>query len=51
MNLSSAILRAVPGAFILNSGIGKLGMDEQTAAHLQAMAVNGIPAVETLSPK
>lgn len=51
MSLSTAVLRAVPGAFILNSGIGKLGMDVETAAHLQAMAVNGIPAVETLSPK
>ena len=28
MAISTALLRAVPGAFILNSGIGKLGLDE-----------------------
>ena len=38
MNLSSAILRAVPGAFILNSGIGKLGMSAEAAEGMQGMA-------------
>jgi len=37
MKLSTALLRAVPGAFILNSGIGKLGLDEESAAGLQQM--------------
>ncbi|WP_209373776.1 hypothetical protein [Brevibacterium renqingii] len=49
MKLSTALLRAVPGAFILNSGIGKLGMDEETAGGLQQMAVNGVPMVEKMS--
>ncbi|HJA59482.1 MAG TPA: hypothetical protein H9788_00040, partial [Candidatus Brevibacterium intestinavium] len=49
MKLSTALLRAVPGAFILNSGIGKLGMDEETAGGLQQMAANGVPMVENLT--
>src|SRR5699024_9332379 len=49
MRISTALLRAVPGAFILNSGIGKLGMDEETAAGLQQMAANGVPMVENLT--
>src|SRR5699024_9935421 len=49
LKLSTALLRAVPGAFILNSGIGKLGMDEETAAGLQQMAANGVPMVENLT--
>src|SRR5699024_12145752 len=31
MSLSTAVLRAVPGAFILNSGIGKLGLPAEAA--------------------
>lgn len=50
MKLDTALLRAVPGAFILNSGIGKLGMDEDSAAGLQQMAANGVPFVEELTP-
>ena len=46
MKISTALLRAVPGAFILNSGIGKLGLDEESAAGLQQMAANGVPMVE-----
>lgn len=49
MKLSTALLRAVPGAFILNSGIGKLGIDEESAKGLQQMAANGVPVVEKLS--
>lgn len=49
MRIGNALLRAVPGAFILNSGIGKLGMDSETAAGLQSMAANGVPAVEKMS--
>ena len=50
MQLSTALLRAVPGAFILNSGIGKLGLDEESAAGLQQMAANGVPMVENMTP-
>lgn len=50
MRLDTALLRAVPGAFILNSGIGKLGLDEESAAGLQQMAANGVPFVEEMTP-
>ncbi|MDN5808174.1 MAG: hypothetical protein L0I80_06705 [Brevibacterium sp.] len=50
MQLSTALLRAVPGAFILNSGIGKLGIDEESAAGLQQMAATGVPMVENMTP-
>jgi hypothetical protein len=50
-SLSNTILRAVPGAFILNSGLGKLGLDDEAAAHLQAMAVKGVPPLAKLSPQ
>jgi len=51
MSLSTAVLRAVPGAFILNSGIGKLGMDAGTAGHLQGMAAQGVPPLGKLTPE
>ncbi|PWH07864.1 hypothetical protein DEO23_04465 [Brachybacterium endophyticum] len=50
-SLSNTVLRAVPGAFILNSGIGKLGLPEEAAAGLQQMAAKGVPALGELSPK
>lgn len=49
--LSNAALRLTSGALILNSGIGKLGMDEGTYGYLQQMAATGVPQVEKLSPK
>lgn len=51
MSLTNTILRAVPGAFILNSGIGKLGMDAETAESMQGMAVQGVPPLGKLSPE
>ncbi len=48
--VSNAVLRAVPGAFILNSGIGKLGLKGEAAAGLQQMAAQGVPAVAKLTP-
>ncbi|UEJ82388.1 DoxX family membrane protein [Brachybacterium halotolerans subsp. kimchii] len=50
-SLSNTILRGVTGAYILNSGIGKLGLPEEAATGLQQMASQGIPQVESLSPK
>lgn len=50
MSISSVVLRAVPGAFILNAGIGKLKLDEESASGLQGMAATGIPAVQKLAP-
>ncbi|WP_114854035.1 DoxX family membrane protein [Brachybacterium sp. YJGR34] len=51
MSLSTTILRAVPGAFILNSGIGKLGLPAEAAEGLQAMAARGVPPLENLTPE
>lgn len=50
MKLSNAILRAVPGAFILNSGVNKLGMDDDTAGGLQDMAKVGVPVMGKMTP-
>lgn len=41
--LSNAALRLTSGALILNSGIGKLSMDEATYGHLKGMASAGVP--------
>jgi uncharacterized membrane protein YkgB len=41
-------LRLTTGALILNSGIGKLGLDAGTAGYLQSMAAKGIPQVTQL---
>jgi len=46
--LSTAILRAVPGAFIANSGIGKIGMPAEYSAGVQQAAASGIPAAAKL---
>ncbi len=51
MSIANLVLRAVPGAFVLNSGIGKLGMDEGTAAYLQQAAAKGVPAVGEMTPE
>lgn len=51
MSLTNTILRAVPGAFILNSGLGKLGMDAQTAEAMQGMAAKGVPPLGKLTPE
>lgn len=47
--LSNLALRSTTGTLILNSGIGKLGMDEGTYGYLQQMAKAGVPQVEKLS--
>lgn len=51
MDISSIALRAVPGAFILNAGIGKLKLDKESAAGMQGMAATGVPAVKKLEPE
>jgi hypothetical protein len=43
--------RVAAGAFILNSGLGKWGADEQTAAALHGMAVNTYPFLGKLPAK
>lgn len=51
MSLTNTILRAAPGAFILNSGIGKLGMPAEMAEALQGMAAKGVPPLGDLTPE
>ncbi len=43
--------RLAAGAFILNSGLSKRGLDEESAAGLQAMAANAFPQLKDMSPK
>ncbi|EGD56264.1 membrane protein [Gordonia neofelifaecis NRRL B-59395] len=43
-------LRLATGAFIVNSGVGKLGLDEQSAAGVQAMAANAFPPLKSIPP-
>ncbi|MEQ6903458.1 hypothetical protein [Nocardioides sp. YIM 152588] len=50
MNLTHAPLRAATGAFILNSGLGKLSADEETAAQLHGFASTAYPAVQGMKP-
>lgn len=52
MNLTHAPLRLATGAFILNSGIGKLGADEGTAQYLHGAAASTYPsAFKDMKPK
>lgn len=46
--LSHIPLRASTGAFILNSGLGKLKLDQESAAGMQQMAAEAIPPVGKL---
>jgi hypothetical protein len=43
--------RVAAGAFILNSGLGKWGLDEERAAGLHGMAANAYPFLAKLPPK
>lgn len=49
-NLRRLPLRLAPGLFLVNSGVGKLNLDDESAAGLQAMAGNAVPQVHLLSP-
>ncbi|WP_406724225.1 hypothetical protein WJ438_05595 [Streptomyces sp. GD-15H] len=42
--------RLATGAFILNSGLSKRGVDEETAAQLHGMAKNTYPALDRMQP-
>lgn len=48
ISIANAALRLVSGAFILNSGINKLRLDQESAAGLQQMAANGVPQLASL---
>ncbi|MDQ4504191.1 DoxX family protein [Sinomonas sp. ASV322] len=45
---SHAILRLVTGAYMINSGVSKLSLDEEKAEALQNMAANAIPQVKQI---
>ena len=43
--------RLMTGAFILNSGVGKLSADEETASRLHGFATGAYPFLNKLKPK
>ncbi len=51
MRLSHLPLRLTTGAFILNSGLSKRGIDPDTAAGLQGMASAAIPKAASMPPE
>lgn len=50
MRLSHLPLRVATGAYILNAGLGKRGIEGQAAEGLHAMAVGAIPPLERMNP-
>ncbi|NKX49205.1 DoxX family membrane protein [Arthrobacter deserti] len=51
MKLSHIPLRLSTGALILNSGAGKIDLDPESAAGLQAMAGQVFPQLERMEPE
>ncbi len=51
MSLAQLPLRLTTGAFVLNSGIGKLNLTTEEAEGLQQMAANGVPVLADMSPE
>ena len=51
MKLSHAPTRLATGAFILNSGVGKLNADDDTAKGLYGMATGTYPFLTPLEPR
>lgn len=50
LNIANVALRLVAGAYILNSGIGKLRLPSESAEGLQSMTANAIPQVNKVEP-
>ncbi len=50
MSISSVILRGVSGAYLLQSGYGKLGLPVEAAEGMQGFAASGVPALGKLDP-
>jgi hypothetical protein len=50
MKLSHIPLRLTTGAFILNSGLGKRGLEGENAAGVQGMAASVFPQVGEMDP-
>ena len=51
MRPSHLPLRVTTGAYFLNAGLSKRGLDEAAAAGLQGMAVGAVPQLGAVSPK
>ncbi len=55
MSIASALrrapLRVATGAYILNSGLGKLKADDETATGVHGMATNAYPVFNKMAPK
>jgi hypothetical protein len=51
MNLAHLPLRIATGAYILNSGLSKQGLEGQAAEGLHGMAANAIPAFNKMPPE
>src|SRR5215207_10515601 len=51
MKLAHIPLRVVTGAYILNSGLSKQGLEGQAAEGLHGMAVNAIPVLKKIPPE
>ena len=51
MHLTHLPLRIATGAFILNSGLSKRGLEGQAAEGLHAMAVGGLPPLRRIPPQ
>ncbi|MFJ6415997.1 hypothetical protein [Paeniglutamicibacter sp. NPDC091659] len=49
-NIANVALRLTSGAYILNSGVGKLRLPAESAQGLQSMTANAIPQVEKVDP-
>lgn len=49
-SLANLALRAIPGAYILNSGKGKLEMDDDTITYLRDEAAKGMPMLADMEP-
>jgi hypothetical protein len=51
MNLTQFPLRASIGAFVLNSGLSKWGLEGQAAEAIHGMAVGAIPPLGKIEPR
>jgi hypothetical protein len=51
MNLAHLPLRATTGAYIMNSGLSKQGLEGQAAEGLHGMAANAIPQLKEMPPE
>lgn len=51
VKLADIAPRAAAGAYILQSGLGKRGADEQTAAGMHGMAAGAYPFLKSMEPQ